>query len=138
MARRRPVYIARAAVLAMAWLSFIVAAQSVDDEDESTPDEEVVDEIVVVVDRDGDPVFDVDMRQEEILREKVFNEYFRLQALEEEAAWRRADPDLEIKDSSRIKWGYNPQAEARMRRDTELTDLPIDTTKPATVFRVEF
>ena len=33
---------------------------------------------------------------------------------------------------------YNPQAEARMRRDTELTDLPIDDVKPATIFRVEF
>lgn len=107
------------------------------DEDDGAADEEI-DEIVVIVDRSGDPVLDVELRNEEILREKILKEYFRLQQLEDEAAWRQADPDLKPQNVSRIKWGYNPQAEARMRRDTALTDLPIDNNKPATIFRIEF
>lgn len=106
--------------------------------DDPAEDEEEIDEIVVVVDRSGDPVMDVDLRHEEILRERIMKEYYRLQQLEEESAWRQADPDLDPRKTSRIKWGYNPQAEARMRRDTELTDLPIDDVKPATIFRIEF
>jgi len=138
MVARQPNHFARAAVLAITCLSFTAAAQGVGNKVEPATDEEELDEIVVVVDRSGDPILDVDARHEEMLRQAVLNEYFRLQALKEEDEWRRADPDLEIENPSRIKWGYNPQAEARMRRDTELTDLPIDTVKPATVFRVEF
>jgi hypothetical protein len=50
----------------------------------------------------------------------------------------QADPDLQDTES-RIKWGYSPQAEQRMRREGDfMYDLPIDQTKPATLFRVEF
>jgi len=41
-------------------------------------------------------------------------------------------------DSSRIKWGYDVEAEMSMRRDTSLTDRPTDMDKPATLFRVQF
>jgi hypothetical protein len=115
-------------------LGLAAAAQ---DEDVGDAEEEI-DEIVVIVDRSGDPVMDIDLRHEEILRERILKEYYRLQQLEEESAWRQADPDLKPENVSRIKWGYNPQAEARMRRDSELTDLPIDDVKPATLFRWEF
>ncbi len=126
--------IGQTAILGALFLCLTAGAQTADD----AAEEETIDEIIVVVDRNGDPILDVDARYEEILRKQVLNEYFRLQALEEKDEWRRADPDLKIENPSRIKWGYNPQAEARMRRDTELTDLPIDQVKPATVFRVEF
>ena len=126
--------IGQTAILGALFLCLTAGAQTDDD----AAEEETIDEIIVVVDRNGDPILDVDARYEEILRKQVLNEYFRLQALEEKDEWRRADPDLKIENPSRIKWGYNPQAEARMRRDTELTDLPIDQVKPATVFRVEF
>lgn len=129
---RRHTLFAEAAVLAALLLSFAAVAQ------EASEEEEEIDEIVVIVDRSGDPVMDVDLRYEEILRERIMNEYFRLQRLEEDAAWRQADPDLDPSKTSRIKWGYNPQAEARMRRETDLMDLPIDEVKPATLFRVEF
>ena len=125
------------AMLAGLLLGMGAAAQ--DDNDDGTPEnDEEMDEIVVIVDRSGDPVMDMDMRYEEVMRERIMNEYFRLQRLEEDAAWRQADPDLDPSKTSRIKWGYNPQAEARMRRETDLMELPIDEVKPATLFRVEF
>jgi hypothetical protein len=125
------------ALVAGLLLGTAAAAQEENDENAADSEEEI-DEIVVVVDRSGDPVMDVDMRHEEILRERIMNEYFRLQRLEDDAAWRQADPDLDPAKTSRIKWGYNPQAEARMRRETDLMELPIDEVKPATLFRVEF
>ena len=137
MRSRRHLRLSRAALFAGLLLGLPVAAQ--DDNDDSGDDaDEEIDEIVVIVDRSGDPIMDVDLRHEEILRKKIMDEYFRLQQLEEEAAWRQADPDLDPEKTSRIKWGYNPQAEARMRRDIERTDLPIDDVKPATIFRIEF
>ena len=134
MRPRRSRLTARATLFAGLLLGFMATAQ----EEGEPEDEEEMDEIIVVVDRSGDPIMDVDLRHEEILRQQIMDEYFRLQRLEEENAWRQADPDLDPSKTSRIKWGYNPQAEARMRRDTELTDLPIDDVKPATIFRVEF
>lgn len=131
---RRP---ARTALFTGLLVGLAAAAQEEND-DNNAEDEEEIDEIVVIVDRSGDPVMDVDLRHEAILRERIMKEYYRLQQLEEESAWRQADPDLDPAKTSRIKWGYNPQAEARMRRDTELTDLPIDDVKPATIFRIEF
>jgi hypothetical protein len=124
-------------LLAGLLLGVVAAAQDDNDEDAAETEGEM-DEIVVIVDRSGDPVMDMDVRQEAVLRERIMNEYFRLQQLEEDAAWRQADPDLDPSKTSRIKWGYNPQAEARMRRETDLMDLPIDEVKPATLFRVEF
>ena len=134
MHSRRLRRLARTALFAGLLLGLAAAAQ---DEDVGDAEEEI-DEIVVIVDRSGDPVMDIDLRHEEILRERILKAYYRLQQLEEESAWRQADPDLKPENVSRIKWGYNPQAEARMRRDTELTDLPIDDVKPATLFRWEF
>jgi len=72
------------------------------------------------------------------MREAVYAEMRMRERGEEEAAWRQADPDLK-NPKSRIKWGYSAQAEQRMRRDNDyMYDLPIDETKPASLFRVEF
>ena len=128
---------ARTALFSGLLVGLAAFAQEGNDDGNAEAEEEM-DEIVVIVDRSGDPVMDVDLRHEAILRERIMKEYYRLQQLEEESAWRQADPDLDPRKTSRIKWGYNPQAEARMRRDTELTDLPIDDVKPATIFRIEF
>jgi len=48
-------------------LSFTAAAQGVGNKVEPATDEEELDEIVVVVDRSGDPILDVDARHEEML-----------------------------------------------------------------------
>ena len=107
-----------------------------DEEAESSEDgEEVTQEIVVYANKPGDKI-DVDARYEELLRSILTKELERIRVLEEEYEWRASEFDG--KNSPRIKWGYDPRAELRMRRDTELTDLPMDETKPATLFRFEF
>ena len=136
MATPRSMGITKFAAIALLALSLTAYAQNEDEETEET--EETVDEIVVVVDRSGDPIMDIDARQEEILRQKIMDEYFRIQREQEETAWRQADPDLRPENTSRIRWGYNPQAESRMRRETVMTELPLDQVQPATIFRVEF
>ena len=97
--------------------------------------EEVIEEIVVFANKPGDK-FEVDARYEEPLRSSLLRNFDRIRVLEEEFEWRKSETD--DKNRSRIKWGYDPRAELRMRRDTELTDLPIDDVKPASVFRFEF
>jgi hypothetical protein len=97
--------------------------------------EEVIEEIVVYGYKSGDEI-DMDARYEELIRSRVVAELDRLEVLNEEYEWRKSAAADE--GSSRIKWGYNPAAEMSMRRDTTMTDLPIDTVKPATLFRFQF
>lgn len=97
-----------------------------------------MEEIEVVVGPQGESVFDLEMQRQAALQEAVFAEARMRERREEELAWRQADPDLRDKES-RIKWGYSPQAEQRMRNEmAEIHDLPIDQVKPASIFRVEF
>ena len=99
---------------------------------------QTMEEIEVVVGPQGQNAFDLEMQRQAALQEAIFAEARMRERREEELSWRRADPDLENKES-RIKWGYSAQAEQRMRNDMdEMYDLPIDQVKPASVFRIEF
>lgn len=114
--------------------------------DEATPTEipeellesRVMDEITVTVGPDGRTAYEMEMdRLAEYLKEARLDSELRKRE-EEEVAWRQADPDLENPES-RIKWGYSPQAEQRMRRENDfMYELPTDQVKPATLFRAEF
>jgi len=97
--------------------------------------DEAIEEVVVYAYKPGDEI-DMDARYEELFRTRAAAELDRLDVLNEEYEWRVAMSEDE--SSSRIKWGYNPEAEMSMRRDTSLTDLPTDQVKPATLFRVQF
>ncbi len=97
--------------------------------------DEAMDEIIVIFSRSGDPV-DIETRYEMELRKRVLEEYRKLAVLEERNEWRSFD--LDINDTSRIKWGYNAQDDYLMRSEADLIGLPIDQVKAATVFRVEF
>ena len=120
-------------IAALLFASTVDAQQAADETaDESQP----IDEIVVIGNKDGDPI-DLDAHYEAQLRQRITDEYLRLQALEEEEEWRETLPEA-IEGPSRIRWGYDAQAESRMRRDTSLTDLPMDNVKPATVISVSF
>ena len=144
-------------VIALGW-SALAAAQLADtesqpgeprapgDADNEAPTEipeellgsRVMDEIEVVVGPQGQSAFELEMQRQAELQAAVFAEMRMRERREEETAWREADPDLDNPES-RIKWGYSPQAEQRMRRDIEdMYDLPIDQTKPASIFRIEF
>ncbi|MGI9200688.1 MAG: hypothetical protein ACR2QL_06500 [Woeseiaceae bacterium] len=96
------------------------------------------DEIEVVVGPQGQSLFELEMEQQNRMRENIYAEMRLREREEEEVAWRQADPDLQNSES-RIKWGYSAQAEQRMRRSNDfMYDKPAGETLPATVFRVEF
>ena len=126
----------RAAITA-AILIYTGSVSSADEETE--PDESTtmssIEEIVVYADKPGNKI-DMDARYEELYRTRAAAELDRLEVLNEEFVWRKSMAAAE--DSSRIKWGYDVEAEMSMRSDTSLIDLPTDTVKPATLFRVQF
>jgi hypothetical protein len=97
-----------------------------------------IDEIKVIVGPQGQSAFELEMEEQERMRKSIYAEMRLREREEEELAWRQADIDLQNPES-RIKWGYSPQAEQRMRRsDYFMLDKPAGDTVPASVFRVEF
>ena len=97
----------------------------------------VVEELVVYANKkSGDPI-DVDALYEEMMRERLMLEQDHMRVLEEEVEW-RSSGSTTLNDSSRIQWGYSPQDEHRMRREAELPDTQLETTRPATLFRIGF
>ena len=130
---------ARAAKLA--WLGLAAASIAVaqtDDADDAEgaaeAEQRTVDEIVVTAQKPGDRKR-VDTPYEELMRERMLEELDRMEREEEELAWRRAPT---VRQPSRISFGYRPQDSARDGRNPSLTDLPLENTKPATIFRFEF
>jgi hypothetical protein len=99
-------------------------------------DEEVMEEIVVVVNKAGDPV-DVDALYLDQLRTRVIKDFETLQAEQEEEVWRQGLQTSFKPPESRISWGYDAKEEAAMRRSS-INDLPIDRVKPATIISVSF
>ena len=124
--------------VALLWLCLAVpgiAAAQTDEADDAASDEsQTVDEIVVTAEKPGDRKR-VDTPYEQQMREQLLEELDRMQREEEEIAWRR-EPTVD--QPSRMSFGYRPQDSARDSRNTSLTDLPLENTKPATVFRFEF
>jgi hypothetical protein len=125
------------AVVTAAILIHASAAFSQDEAAEQVEDatDESIEEIVVYAYKPGDEI-DMDARYAELFRTRAAAELDRLEVLNEEYEWRVSMSEAE--SESRIKCGYNPEAEMSMRRDTSLTDLPMDAVKPATLFRAQF
>ncbi len=125
------------AAVAAAILVYVGVVSSADEETELGVDttEGEIEEIIVYADKPGRRI-DMDARYEELYRTRAAAELDRLDVLNEEYEWRKSFAVAE--DTSRIKWGYDAEAEMSMRRDTSLTDLPTDTVKPATLFRIQF
>ena len=69
------------------------------------------------------------------LKERIMKDLEDAYADREESAWRA---ELAEENDSRIKLGYDPRDEYRLRNEMDLTDLPSDINKPATVFRIGF
>jgi hypothetical protein len=97
----------------------------------------VIDEIVVTAGKkSGDPV-DVDALYEEMMRDRLMIDLDRLKVLEEQNEWRSSANTI-VARPSRIQWGYKPQDDVRMGRESNLSDVPFITTKPASLFQFEF
>ncbi len=110
------------------------------DDEPDTADEaeksEAIDEIVVRASRDGDPK-KLELEKAEMLRAQVFALYRQVKRDEEEAAWRSSLPKA-YGNFGGIKWGYDPDAELRMRRESGLDDVDPGEVRPATIIRIEF
>lgn len=112
-----------------------IAAQ--EDEQPAAAEDEAIEEIVVISRKSGDPA-ELEAKYQAAYRERIRREMERMRVLEEEYEWRKADAS-ELDDPSRIKWGYDPRDELRMRTESGLHELPFEgTTRPATLFRVTF
>ena len=154
----RPIYvIAGLALLAAVVFTAPTSAQPVEPDSASVPSDpqssssdnddgeseerfqpRTMEEIEVVVDPWGRPRTDLEMMRQEQMIESIFSEMRMREREEEDIAWRQSDPDLENSES-RIKWGYSPQAEQRMRRESDyLYDSGTELAKPASIFRIEF
>ena len=120
--------------LATAWPAITMAQE--ESATEADDDGESVEEIVVVARKRGDPV-DIDDRYEALLRKRILDDYRKQQRIEERELWRR-ELEAEFEAPSRISWGYDPAAELRMRQETDMTDLPFEQNRPATLFRIGF
>jgi hypothetical protein len=124
------------AVAIIAFIGAMAIAQ--EDPDEIVEEEEdVIEEIIVYAGgRPDDPV-DVEALYEEMMRDRLMTDIKRLEILEEQQEW-RSSGDENYSSSSRIKWGYSPQDELRMRRESGIPEETYITTRPATIFRFEF
>ncbi len=124
-----------------AWALLIVAVPAQEQADAPQADAAAtaaeageMEEIVVVAPKPGTRQR-LDSEYEDPVRAKLLKEFYRMQELEEEYEWRKSAKD---DSSSRIKLGYDPRDEYRLRNDTALQDLAWEKNKPATLFRLEF
>ena len=133
--RRHFFLINSVAAAAIALSGAIALAQ--EDATQDADEVEIIDEIIVIAgEKSGDPI-DVEALYEEMMRERLMLDYVRLEDLEEQNEW-RGSTSLAVETPSRISWGYDPQDELRMRRESNLSNVEGVTTRPATIFRIEF
>ena len=112
-------------------------AQEVDDEpaDEApAATSEEIEEIIVIAPKPGARKR-VDQEYEDPVRAQLLKDFYKMQDDAEEFEWRDTGA---AKTPSRITWGYDPRDEYRMRNEMDMQALPLDRTKPATLFRVDF
>ena len=115
----------------------LLTAQAQESSAPASADENSIDEIVVVVDRDGKPV-DIDALRLEEARLKVIREFVIEQHKQEEELWRQKLRFALQQKSSRIAWGYDAQAEAARFRYSQANYLPVDRVRPATIVSIRF
>ncbi len=96
-----------------------------------------IDEIVVVVGRDGKSI-DVDTLRLEEARLKVIREFRIERHKQEEELWRLKLRSVMQLKTSRIVWGYDAQDEAARFRYSQAHYLPIDRVVPAMFVSIRF
>ena len=128
--------------LAMALAGMEAFADDVNDFDAAAIDEQVryavvVEEIVVVGERESDEPVPYERLLADPLRERIIKEIRELQLLKEELAWRRETAVLTI-TPPRLRWGYDPRDAARSEALFTAAALPLDLVSPAPVIRIDF
>ena len=112
-------------------------AQEANDEpadDAPAATSEEIEEIIVIAPKPGARKR-VDPEYEDPVRAQLLKDFYKMQDDAEEFEWRDTGA---AKTPSRITWGYDPRDEYRMRNEMDMQALPLDRTKPATLFRVDF
>lgn len=103
-------------------------------DEEPAGDDEEMEEIVVIAPKPGSRRR-LDEVYEDPLKARILKELYEMRADQEESEWRQK---LAEENDSRIKLGYDPRDEYRLRNEMDLTDLPMENNKPATLFRIGF
>ncbi len=134
--RVRLPHLASLAGLACLCLSSLALAQSdaQDESEEESGPPRAMDEIVVTAEKPGDRST-LETPYEEQLRQRLLKELEAMEREQEELDWRRGP---RIDNPSRMSFGYRPQDRTRDNTDDSLTRLPMENTRPATIFRFEF
>ena len=117
-------------------LAALPVAAQIDEDAVDTDSDEVIEELVVIGTRPGDPA-DTDPVYREVLRQQMMEEVERIR-VEEEEGWRDSNLTFQSSEESRMTWGYDPKADRDMRNDMDFGTLPGETMKPATLFRAQF
>ncbi len=118
--------------MAAALVALFGVAVFAQETDEEPADEiEPIEEIIVIAPKPGDRRR-VDQEYEDPVRAKLLKDFYEMQEDKEEFEWRKS---AAAESPSRIKWGYDPRDEYRMRNEMALQELPSERTKPATLFR---
>ena len=113
---------------------FGVAVFAQETDEEPADEREPIEEIIVIAPKPGDRRR-VDQEYEDPVRAKLLKDFYKMQEDKEEFEWRKS---AAAESPSRIKWGYDPRDEYRMRNEIALQELPSERTKPATLFRFKF
>ena len=123
---------------AAALVALFGAAAFAQQADEEPADEseavELIEEIIVVAPKPGSRRR-VDKEYEDPTRARLLKELYELEVLEEEYEWRTSTT---VDSPSRIKWGYDPRDDYKMRNEMDLLDLNWEQTTPAALFWLEF
>lgn len=102
---------------------------------DSAEADDSLDEIIVVGPKPGDRRrVDEDVTAD-TERRRILKEQYWLSVEQEEYEWRKRQT---IEKPSRIKVGYDPRDDYKMRTELDMHSLPYEQTKPATLFRIGF
>lgn len=135
--RTHPCRVGGFATAAAIFLGGLTTATAQEGVQQIAAEDDVIEEIVVVAGkRSGDPI-DLDALYEEMMRDRLMTDIKRLEMLEEQNEWRNPVRTTAEKES-RIQWGYKPEDDVRMGRETDLSGPTYITTRPASIFRFDF
>jgi hypothetical protein len=118
-------------------LAVYAQEESEQSEDTAETDAPAVEEIVVIAPRPGSRRR-VDDEYIDPVRARVLKDLYALKRDEEEVEALDAASDRPIVSTPRVRVGYDPTEDYLRRSEISLDDPQRETTRPATIFRVNF
>ena len=115
----------------------LFTAHAQETSEQQSDDAKPLEEIIVTVNRYGKPL-DINAIRLDEARLEVIRTFEFHQTKEEEEVWRLKLRSATKRNTSRIAWGYDAQAEAARLPMSLANYLPIDRVRPATVVSFRF